>query len=326
MNPTVVFEKNLKAFNKGVRRIINMGGSSSSKTISILELLLLIAQKRQDKGVLISIGSESLPHLKLGAIRDFNNILKRDKIYNEDNIDLGTHSYHFGKSVIEFFSADVSKASGPRRDILYLNECNNIPYTVVEQLEMRTNETIFYDFNPVVEFWIKDEIMALPESEWTLIKSNYKDNKHLPKSILHEIELKAARDPNFKRIHVDVEYGSYKGLIFPKINIVESFPEDCKWVGYGLDFGYTNDPTALIKAGLSRGQLYYDEKIFLKGLNNSAVNKLMKDADVGEDEVIADSSDPKSIDDLSEYGWDIQGAVKGPDSIINGIDTMKQST
>jgi len=223
MNPTIVFEKNLKAFNKGIRRIINMGGSSSSKTISILELLLLIAQKRKDKGVLISVGSESLPHLKLGAIRDFNNILKREGIYNEDNIDLGTHAYHFGDSVIEFFSADVSKASGPRRDILYLNECNNIPYTVVEQLEMRTNEVIFYDFNPVIEFWIKDETMNLPESEWTLIKSNYKDNKHLPKAILHEIEMQAERDPNFKRIHVDVEYGSYKGLIFPNIKTVESF-------------------------------------------------------------------------------------------------------
>src|ERR1035437_351535 len=277
MNPTKVFEKNLVAFNSGVRRIINKGGTSSSKTYSILELLFLIAKKRSDKGVLISILSESLPHLKKGAIRDFEIILKRENCYDENNIDFSNYSYHFGNSVIEFFSADSGKATGLRRDIIYYNECNNIPYKVIEEADIRTKETIFYDYNPTAQFWMEDKVMSLPQNEWVLIKSNHLDNKHLQETIRHEIELKASIDPNFKRIHVDVEYGNYEGLIFNSPTIIKEFPKESKWILYGMDFGYTNDPTTLIKIGFSNGELFFDELLYKTGLTNIDIaNELKK--------------------------------------------------
>lgn len=326
MNPTKVFNENVLAFNKGYRRIINMGGTSSSKTFSELELAFLIAQDRAKDGVLISVVSESLPHLKMGAIRDFEKILRREGMYNEKHINKTEHSYEFGHSIVEFFSADSQKAAGPRRNILILNECNNIPYSAIENLEIRTDETIFYDFNPTAEFWMEEKVYALPPDEWCLIKSNYLNNKHLSPVIIRDIENKARLNPNFKRIHVDVEYGNYEGLVFGAVpKQVCEFPKNCKWIIYGMDFGYSNDPTTLIKIGLSEGELYFEEMLYRVGMTNREINDTLKSIGIkSHDKIIADSSEPKSIRDLEDYGWNISGAVKGPDSIINGIDIIKQ--
>lgn len=334
MSPTEVFNKNIRAFNQGYRRIVNKGGTSSSKTWSELQLALLIAQKRKDKGVLISIVSESLPHLKMGCIRDFELMLKAEGLYDESKINFTERQYYFGKSVIEFFSADSGKATGPRRNILILNECNNIPYSVVEQLEMRTDECIFYDFNPTAEFWMEEKVLSLPENERILIKSNYKDNHHLAASIVREIELKAERDPNFKRIHIDVEYGNYEGLVFAAPKLIDAMPVEFKWRAQGLDFGFTNDPTTVIDVMLSSGELWLDELLYETGLTNVAnafesenkntIDYKLKNLGFRPGEIIADSAEPKSIRELSNAGWNIRGCVKGKDSIENGIDAIKR--
>jgi len=156
LKTTLVFEKNITAFNRKVRRIVNQGGTSSSKSYSILQLLLLIALKRT-RPTTIHICSETLPHLKLGVIRDFETILKNDGLFNEKNINKTDLKYFFGQNYIQFFSADApGKVTGPRRDILYLNECSAIPYNIVSEMEMRTAECIFYDFNPVADFCISE--------------------------------------------------------------------------------------------------------------------------------------------------------------------------
>lgn len=317
---TSLLEKNKIAFDAGIRRIVNAGGTSSSKTYSILQLLLIIALERK-KPTSIHVCSETLPHLKLGAIRDFETILKGAGLYNEKNINKTDLKYHFGSNYIQFFSADSpGKVTGPRRDILYINECCNIPYNIVSEMEMRTSECIFYDFNPVADFWISEKVLNLPSNEFELIKSNYLDNEMLPESITRDIELKAARDPNFKKIHIDVEFGTYEGLIFTKFNLVDEMPPTLREV-YGLDFGFTNDPTAIVDVRFNNGELWFDEMIYRTQMTNQDIIQFYKTID--NKKIIADSSEPKSIEEIRRSGINIEGAIKGSDSIRRGIDLMQ---
>ena len=259
--------------------------------------------------------------MKLGVIRDFETILKNDGLYNEKNINKTDLKYFFGNNYIQFFSADApGKVTGPRRDILYLNECSAIPYNIVSEMEMRTAECIFYDFNPVADFWISEKVLNLPANEFELIKSNYKDNHLLPASIISDIELKAARDPNFKKVHVDCEFGSYEGLIFTKFNLVDEMPPTLREV-YGLDFGFTNDPTAIVDVRFNDGQLWLDEVIYRTQMTNQDIIQFYKTID--NKKIIADSSEPKSIEEIRRSGINIEGAIKGSDSIRRGIDLMQ---
>jgi len=318
---TSLLEKNKKAFDSGVRRIVNQGGTSSSKTYSILQLLLFIALQRT-KPTSIHVCSETLPHLKLGAIKDFETILKASNLYNEKQINKTDLKYHFGNNYIQFFSADApGKVTGPRRDILYLNECSNIPYNVVSEMEIRTNECIFYDFNPVADFWISEKVLQLPSKEFILIKSNYLDNEMLPDSVIKDIELKASRDPNFKKIHIDVEFGTYEGLIFPNITLVDSMPETDRQK-YGMDFGFTNDPTTLVDVRLNDGKLWIDELLYQTQMTNNDIIKFIKSLNIGRKEIIADSAEPKSIREIELAGINIKPSTKGADSVRRGIDLI----
>lgn len=300
-----------------------MGGTSSSKTFSELQLLQIIAEKRQKRPVSISVVSESIPHLKLGAIRDFEKILKARNLYDERNINFTDRIYTFGNSFIEFFAADEGKATGPRRDILLLNEVNNIPLNVVKELSRRTNETIFYDFNPTSEFWITDEVLNLPENEVKLIKSNYLDNCFLPDSIKRDIELEASRNPNFKRVHVDVEWGTTDGLIFEHFTLVDSMPDTDKR-RIGVDFGFSNDPTAIVDLRQSDGKWWIDEICYRKGMHNSDISAVLQSLNLPSGvKTIADSAEPKSVSELSLMGNKVEGAVKGADSIRSGIATLQ---
>jgi len=321
MRCTKVFTNNIKAFNAGFRRIVNHGGTSSSKNFSILQLLLLIAQKKQ--GILISVMSETMPHLRMGAIRDFENILKGDDIYDERNINKSEHQYFFGKSIIEFFSADSpGKVTGPRRNILYVNEAINMNYQLVEQAEMRTDGTIFYDYNPDHQFWITDKVFSLPDNERIIIKSNYRDNKYLSDTIRHEIEMKAKRDLNFRRVHIDLEFGISEGTIFPSFTLVDSIPEVERTLG--MDFGFTNDPTTLIDVRFQDGKLWLDELLYRTDMTNRNIIEFLKSLTIGKTEIIADSAEPKSIREIQLSGFNIKGAEKGKDSIRIGIDLVKQ--
>jgi phage terminase large subunit len=321
MKCTEVFNRNISAFNSGVRRIVNQGGTSSSKSFSILQLLILIAHKRQ--GVLISVVSETMPHLKRGVMKDFETILRNDNLYDEKNINRTDHQYYFGDSCIEFFSADTpGKVTGPRRNILYLNECNNIPYQMVSQMELRTDGTIFYDFNPVQDFWITEQVFTLPSDEYVLIKSNYLDNDQLGESIKKEIRMRAERDPNFKKIHIDVEFGVYEGIIFNNFNMVDSMAEAAS--SFGMDFGFSNDPTTLIDVRINDGQLWLDQVLYRTEMTNQDIIRFLKSENIGRKEIVADSAEPKSIREIELAGFNIVPAVKGEDSIRTGIDLMKQ--
>lgn len=322
-NLTTVFTHNQDAlFNPEKRIAINEGGTSSSKTYSILQLLVDICQHRT-RPLICSVVSESLPHLKLGCIRDFKQIMGED--FNIQRWNATENIYNFNSNVIlEFFSADQpGKARGPRRDILFVNEANNVPKSIFDELDMRTHRFVFIDFNPVYEFWAH-ELKGKPEVEW--IHSTYLDAMHvLRKSDVEKIEAKKDRDPNWWNVYGLGLIGNVEGLVHPLLlTDIDELPDGNPF--YGLDFGYTNDPTTLIKSVIVGDEIFSDELIYQTGLNNQQIANQMKSLGVreGYDEIFADAAEPKSIDEIHLQGFNVKPAPKGPDSIAQGIQKINQ--
>jgi phage terminase large subunit len=319
-----VFSRNLKAYNnKKISYIVDQGGTWSTKTYSILQLLHQIAI-RSKKPKLISIVAESIPHLKRGAIRDFEKIIGPGFNFNDRN--KSDMTYQFGNSTIEFFSADnPGKVHGPRRDILMLNEANNIPWPIAKQLFLRTRQKIFIDYNPVSEFWAHTEI--IPMKETAFIHSTYLDGlDFIPKRILEtEILAMKDKDPNWWKVYGLGEVGTLDGLIY-KFELIDEYPKNIDRERIGLDWGYSNDPTTAIKVGLVGDTLYLDELVYEKGLQNNILSQRLLDAGLrkGYDHIIADNEDPKSIDDLSGMDWWIEPCIKGAGSLMAGINKVKE--
>lgn len=324
MKTTAVFEKNIKAYNEGARLIANKGGARSSKTFSILQLLLLIAIK-SPRSLLISVVSESFPHLKKGCLRDFCMILELegmregvDYTYNRtDSI------FKIGKCSLEFFSADSpGKVHGPQRDILFINEANHIPYEVYRQLAIRTAQTIFVDWNPAAEFWFEEENLNL-KSDTVTLHSTYKDNGFLSPQQIREIESNKHNE-NWWRVYGLGLTGIYEGLIYSNWSQVNEVPAVVKSAWCGLDFGFTNDPTSLIYVGVQGGELWIDELIYEPGLTNPAIANRAKGTPAKSLQIVADSAEPKSIAELKTFGLWVEDAKKGPDSILHGIEILQR--
>lgn len=324
MKTTAVFAKNIRCYNAGARLIANKGGARSSKTFSILQLLLLIALK-SPKALLISVVSESFPHLKKGCLRDFCMILELegmregvDYTYNRtDSI------FKIGKCSIEFFSADSpGKVHGPQRDILFINEANHISYEIYRQLAIRTAQTIFIDWNPAAEFWFEEEKLNLKPDTETL-HSTYKDNGFLSPMQVREIESNKHNE-NWWRVYGLGLTGVYEGLIYSNWAQVNDVPAVVKSAWCGLDFGFTNDPTSLIYIALQNGELWLDELIYEPGLTNPAIANRAKDTVAKGLQIVADSAEPKSIAELKTFGLMVEDAKKGPDSILHGIEILQR--
>lgn len=319
-----VFARNIAAYNGGARWIVNQGSTRSGKTWALLQLLYIIASTAKTP-LLISIVSETLPHLRRGAIRDFRQMLQDENLYNPKLWRESEKIYTTPNgSKIEFFSADSpSKVLGPARDILFVNECNNIMYEVVRQLAVRTRKVIFLDFNPREEFWAHTEILTRPEGV-VFIKSTYIDNPFLTPEQVHEIEANR-HNKEWWQVYGLGEVGSREGLCLQNWDLVDEMPKDYKRRFFGLDFGFTNDPTALVEVRLSGGELYVKEHLYAQGLTNPEIAKQIKLLDAPEVPVVCDAAEPKSIEELRRFGVRrAEAAHKGPDSVRNGIEIMNR--
>jgi phage terminase large subunit len=315
IEPTKIYNDNIKAYNSGDVLIINQGGTSSGKTYAILQVLITIAL-RSSKSLVISIVSETLPHLKRGAMRDFFTII--EPIYNPALHNKTDSIYHLNNSKIEFFPADdESKMKGARRDILFINEANNVSKSAFDQLEPRTRVCTFIDFNPTHWFYAHE---LQNEKGVSFLKSTYKDNHKLDAKIIGSIESRKEKDPNWWRVYGLGEIGMIEGVVFSNWQQIESFPEGNFWCG--LDFGYTNDPSALVRVMLKGDDLYVDEVLYQTGMQNPDLARFMKDSLPKYTEVFADSAEPKSIDEIYAYGVNIHPVRKGKDSIMQGIDVL----
>jgi phage terminase large subunit len=200
-----------------------------------------------------------------------------------------------------------------------MNEANNISKQAFDQLEPRTRVCTFIDFNPTHWFWAHD---LQNDTSTSFIKTTYKDNDKLDQKIIDSIEKRKERDPSWWRVYGLGEIGMIEGVVFNNWQQVDTFPEGDYFCG--LDFGYTNDPSALVRMKLIGEDLFVDELIYQTGLNNNDLAKLIQQQTVQYTEIFADSSEPKSIDEIFAYGINIHPVVKGKDSIMNGIDILKR--
>lgn len=335
MNITSVFARNLDAYYKGYRYIVNKGSTRSSKTYSQLQLLYLIA-RWSAKPLVISVVSESMPHLKKGCIRDFKEIVQNEQSWNEDDWNATDKFYKVRNSVIEFFSADTSgKVHGARRDILYLNECINIEYEIYRQLDIRTTQTVFLDCNPSFEFWLDNRVLMIPKDEKDpdvlienkkaiLIHSTYKDNEFLEQTQIDAIESNK-HDKDWWRVYGEGLTGNLKGSIMKEWDIVSEMPTEYKKRWIGIDFGFTNDPTAIVDIRLSGGELWIDELLYTTGYDNLMIAAHLELCKVPKDTpIVADSAEPKSISEIRSKGWKVEPALKGKDSVTNGIQILNR--
>jgi len=299
------------------RIVANQGGTSSGKTWSVLQTIILKALREK---LHISVCSVSLPHLKKGALLDFTNLLTKYELYDEKFYNKTDNIIRIGKSRIEFFSLDdPGKARGPRRDILFVNECNLVPYETFNQLMLRTRKQVFIDYNPVDEnHWIYEKILT--RDDCTFIKSTYKDNLFLDRKIAQEIERLKDTDENLWKIYGLGERGQLKSTVYSPWEIVDELPEDGD-IFYGLDFGY-NVPAALVKCCLKDGnQLYVDELIYQSYLTNSELILLMRDIITPHASIYADAAEPQRIAEIRKAGFNCRAADK---SVKDGIDKLKR--
>jgi len=321
---TRIFKDNIAAYRGEYRRALNEGGTSSSKTYSILQLLILIAQYAT-RPFIISVVSESMPHLKRGCVRDFLTILGPQ--FDNARYNRTEHTYAFGNGMIEFFSADEpSKMRGGRRDILFINEANNIAYESYRELDIRTRLFTFLDWNPVSEFWVHENgLLKDPENRY--VHSTYLDAiAVLPPEVVTNIESNRGKDPNWWNIYGLGLIGKREGLVYPYFHQVDSMPDKDGF--YGLDFGYSTDPTVLVHCVVQGEALYSRQLIYETGMTNDAIAHRMDELGVRRhyDEIYADSAEPKSIDEIAAFGFNIKGAPKGAGSVEYGHQRVKQYT
>lgn len=307
------------------RRIkIIQGGTSAGKTFGILPIL--IDKCAKEKGLEVSVVAETIPHLRRGALKDFLKIMRWTNRYFDDRFNKTLLRYDFANgSSIEFFSADdASKLRGARRDILYINECNNVTFEAYNELAIRTKREVYLDFNPANEFWVHKELKDEPDTDFIIL--TYKDNEALDESIVTQIEKnrdKAATSSywaNWWRVYGLGEVGSLEGVVFNNWKEIDTIPKEAKLIGIGLDFGYTNDPTAAIEIYNYNGTRIINELVYRTGMVNSDIAKILPSGVI----IYADSSEPKSIEEIRRYGKTIKGVTKGKDSINYGIDVMQR--
>lgn len=315
---------------KGRKKIIQ-GGSSSGKTYAILAILIDICTREPGKS--ISVVSESMPHLRRGAIRDFLNIMKSSHRYYDDHFNKTSLTYNFANgSYMEFFSADnPDKLKGARRDILYINECNHVSYEAYQQLSIRTHGDIYLDYNPDRQFWAITDVMT--ERDATRIILKYTDNEALSPSVIEQFNINREKAKtseywaNWCKVYIDGEVGSLEGVVFDNWSLIDYIPDEAELMGIGLDFGFTNDPSAAIAVWRANGEYYLDELFYQTGMLNSFINSMLLECNISKSvEIWADNSDQKSIKELKNYGWRIAAVTKGPDSIIWGIGVMQAQT
>lgn len=303
-------------------RIIQ-GGASAGKTIAILSIFIDRAQVKYHAPKLSSVVSEHVPHLKRGAIRDFKNIMQAQRYWDDSRWNATDYIYTFESgNQIEFFGADSdSKVRGPRRNgDLFINECNNISFETYRQLSIRTSGEIFLDYNPVEEFWVHTEIPKTG-TPYDFIVLTYKDNEALPDQVRKDLESNKY-DKNFWNVYGEGKIGKLEGLIYPLWREIDEIPIEARLVRRVLDFGYSNDPTAIGAIYKWNDAYILDEEAYAKGMLNSDIVDVLKSFEE-KVPIAADSAEPKSIAELQIAGFTILPAHKGKDSVNNGIQLVQ---
>lgn len=305
--------------------IVNQGGTSSGKTYAILQALC--SKAISQRGLVITVAGQDIPNLKSGALRDMETIVDGSeqlrRLVTGYNKTERTFSFRSG-SIMEFKSYDDAQdAKSGKRDYLFINEANGIPYEVYTELEMRTRMQVYIDYNPNAEFWVHEKVLKEPSVK--LLISDHRHNPFLSARQHARIEALKDKDEEMFKVYARGLTGKIEGLIFRNYVIVDAVPAEAELIAYGLDFGFTNDPTGLLAVYRYNGELYLDELLYETGLTNQAIGDKMGAMGVSKYvEVVADSAEPKSIAEISNMGFRVLPAEKGPDSVKNSIDIIKR--
>ena len=317
-----LYDANIEAVE---RTIVNQGGTSSGKTYSIMQVLFTLGMMESRQ--VITVVGQDIPNLKVGSYRDAKTILESSPILQSwyPIINEGERIIKcVNGTIIEFKSyADAQDAKSGKRDYLFVNEANGITYEIYWQLAIRTRKKIFIDYNPSARFWVHDEIIG--RDDVRLIISDHRKNYFLTDDEHERIE--SIRDEELWKVYARGLTGKIAGLVLTDWDIVDSLPPADEWKmsAWGLDSGFTNDPSALEQVVLAHGELWVDEKIYSTGLTNPEIAAKAKAAGItSQQQIIADCAEPKSIKELQAQGLWVTPSPKGADSIISGIDILKR--
>lgn len=317
-----VFFKNKDAYkDDGIKYVINQGGTSSTKTYSILQLLLVLSIKHRFK---IDVVGLSVPHLKSGVLNDMQAICRNAGFEFDEYYKEGDKVFKYGAGSITFLAFDkLGKAHGGRRDILYLNEANHLNYNIAEQLMIRTRKKVFIDYNPTNAFWVHKNILVNEPEKATLIKSTYKDNPFLEQSIIDSIESRRGDgNNNFWRVYGMGELGIAEGLVFNNFEQKDFDIESFENYRNGVDWGFSQDPFACIRCAIEGRNLYICKEIYQKGLLNKDSAPAVKE--MTRNEIVrCDSAEPKSVAEYRQYGINAISVRKGAGSVESGVKFLQ---
>jgi phage terminase large subunit len=303
--------------------IVNQGGTSSGKTYAILQVLFT---KALEEECTITVVGQDIPNLKVGAFRDALDIINSDESIKQQIFHYNRSDRIFtfkNKSIMEFNSYDNQQdAKSGKRDYLFVNEANGIPYNMYEQLSLRTRKQVYIDYNPDTSFWVHEKIIPLDTTE--LIISDHRHNPFLSSKVREKIEALKQRDESLWKVYARGITGRIEGLVLKKWYVLNESFEDKKIIGYGIDFGFSNDPSTLIEVRMQDGDLYVRELIYETGLTNQDISDRMETLGVSKGAlIVADSAEPKSIEELRRRSWTVDGVKKGKDSVMFGINLLK---
>lgn len=311
----------LKRSNKKI--VVEQGGTRSGKTYNIL-LWVIFYYCHHNENKTITIARKTFPAVRSSVMRDFFDILKASDLYREDNHNKSNSEYILNGNLIEFISMDQpQKIRGRKRDLAFLNEANELTFEDWQQIVFRTNGRIILDYNPSDTFhWIYDRV--IPRDDADFYQTTYLDNPFLDPTIVSEIERLKETDEHYWRVYGLGERGTNRAQVF-QFTTIQEIPEAAKFLSFGLDFGFTNDPSALVGCYQSGNDLYFEELIYSTNLTNQDLAHKFSEIGVGRyDEIFGDSAEPKSIEELHRMGYNIKPTTKGVDSINAGIDMLKR--
>lgn len=319
---SILFKQNYTA---AASVIVNQGGTSSGKTYAIEQVLFCLACETPKQ--IITVVGQDIPNLKAGALRDALNIYN-----NSDQIKAMVKSYNKSDRVFEFHNGtliefksydNAQDAKSGKRDYLFINEANGITYDIYTELALRTRERVFIDYNPNYNFWVHDHVIGKPGVQ--LIISDHRHNPFIKQTMRDKVESLKAVDIELWKVYARGLTGKVSGLVFDNWHICNDIPPDAKRIAAGLDFGFTNDETGCLQVYTQHGELWVDEMFYETGLTNTDIAARLTSAGISKStEIIADSAEPKSIEELQRLGWNFKSAKKGPDSIKNSIDILRR--
>ena len=322
MLSTILFKQN---YHTTANVVVNQGGTGSGKTYAILQVLFCIACQISKQ--FITIAGQDIPNLKAGALRDACAICEGSQHFSAmlKSYNRSDRVFEFKNGTIMEFKSydDAQDAKSGKRDFLFVNEANGIPWNVYFELALRTRTRVFIDYNPNNNFWVHEKVIGQKNTQ--LIISDHRHNPYMATGLREKIEALKDQDYELWKVYARGLTGKITGLVFNNWHICEDIPTGARRLAAGLDFGYTNDQTGCIEVYRQNGELWVDELLYETGLTNSDISFKLKSAGLSKNtELIADSAEPKSIEELQHLGWNIKGAQKGPDSIQNSIDILKR--